>query len=386
MTRKICIVTGTRADFGLLTWLMKEIKNEPSMTLQVIATGMHLSPDFGLTYQEIENSGFNISAKIEMLLSGDTSTSVIKSMGLGLVGFADTYEQLKPDIIVVLGDRFEIFAAATAALIAGIPVAHLHGGEKSEGAFDESLRHSISKMSHLHFVATAEYQKRVIQLGEQPENVFLVGGLGVDAIKHITLLKREEFEESINFKLARKNLLVTFHPVTLDGNCSGQQVSELLAALDDLVDTNLIFTMCNADTGGREINKILEAFVVTHPNSRLYPSLGQLRYLSCMKYVDGIIGNSSSGLTEAPSMGIGTINIGDRQKGRLSASSVINCKPTLESIRDAINRLYDPVFQSSLVNTINPYGNGGAAEKIVQVLKSHRLEGLLKKTFYDLSF
>lgn len=384
MSRKICIITGTRAEFGLLRWLMQEVQNEPNLELQVIATGMHLSPEFGLTYLEVEQAGFEIDAKVEMLLSADTSTAVTKSMGLGLIGFADAYSRLSPDLIVVLGDRFEILAAASAALIAGIPVAHLHGGETTEGAFDEAIRHSITKMSHLHFVAAEDYRRRVIQLGEQPERVFLVGGLGIDAIQRMTLLDRTALETSLNFKLGRKNLLITFHPVTLDAVSSQHQMSELLAALGELTDTNFIFTMPNADTGGRELAAMVDAFVTSHGNAQVYASLGQLRYLSCMRYVDGVIGNSSSGLTEAPSLGVGTINIGDRQKGRLSASSVINCQPSVDSIREALDKLFDPAFRSTLDQTINPYGNGGATKKIVDILSAHSIKNLLKKSFYDI--
>jgi GDP/UDP-N,N'-diacetylbacillosamine 2-epimerase (hydrolysing) len=384
MNCKICIITGTRAEFGLLRWLMQEVQSEPSLELQVIATGMHLSPEFGLTYLEVEHEGFAIDAKVEMLLSADTATAVTKSMGLGLIGFADAYSRLLPDLIVVLGDRFEILAATSAALIAGIPVAHLHGGETTEGAFDEAIRHSITKMSHLHFVAAEDYRRRVIQLGEHPDRVFLVGGLGIDAIKRATLLDRASLEMSLNFKLGCKNLLITFHPVTLDGASSQLQMSELLAALGELTDTNLIFTMPNADTGGRELARMVDAFVSSHGNARVYASLGQLRYLSCMRYVDGVVGNSSSGLTEAPSMGVGTINIGDRQKGRLCAGSVINCQPTFDSIRKALDKLFDPVFRSTLDQTINPYGNGGASKRIVQVLSTHPIKNLLKKSFYDI--
>lgn len=384
MSRKICIITGTRAEFGLLRWLMQAVQNEPNLELQVIATGMHLSPEFGLTYLEVEQAGFEIDAKVEMLLSADTATAVTKSMGLGLIGFADAYSRLSPDLIVVLGDRFEILAAASAALIAGIPVAHLHGGETTEGAFDEAIRHSITKMSHLHFVAAEDYRRRVIQLGEQPERVFLVGGLGIDAIQRIKLLDRTALETSLNFKLGRKNLLITFHPVTLDAISSQHQMSELLAALGELTDTSFIFTMPNADTGGRELAAMVDAFVTSHGNAQAYASLGQLRYLSCMQYVDGVIGNSSSGLTEAPSLGVGTINIGDRQKGRLSASSVINCQPSVDSIREALDKLFDPVFRSTLDQTINPYGNGGASNKIVDILSTHPIKNLLKKSFYDI--
>lgn len=387
MTRKICVVTGTRAEFGLLRWLMQEIQHEPELELQVLATGMHLSPEFGLTYREIEQAGFVINAKVEMLLSADTASAVTKSMGLGLISYADAFDRLAPDLIVVLGDRFEIFAATAAALIAGIPVAHLHGGETTEGAFDEAIRHSITKMSHLHFVAAEEYRRRVIQLGEQPERVFLVGGLGIDAIKRIKLLDRVALEESLGFKFGPRNLLITFHPVTLEGQISsGQQMDELLAALGELDDTHLLFTMPNADTGGRELAAMLNKFAATRQNVRVYASLGQLRYLSCMKYVDAVVGNSSSGLAEAPSMGIATINIGDRQKGRLSASSVINCEPTQQSISEALRTVFDPSFRSTLTSTKNPYGSGGASEKIANIIKNHELKNLLKKSFFNLNF
>lgn len=384
MSRKVCVVTGTRAEFGLLRWLMQDIRETPGLVLQVVATGMHLSPEYGMTYREIEQAGFVIDRKVEMLLSADSATAVTKSVGLGTIGFADAYASLRPDLIVVLGDRFELIAAVTAALIAGIPVAHLHGGETTEGAFDEAIRHSITKMSHLHFVAAADYARRVIQLGEQPERVFLVGGLGVDAIKRMEMLDREALEEALDFRLGKKNLLVTFHPVTLEGESSSGQMKALLEALDELEETHLIFTMPNSDTGGHELAAMLEAFVSNRPHARAYPSLGQLRYLSCMQFIDGVVGNSSSGLAEAPSMGIGTVNIGDRQKGRLSADSVIHCAPDRESIRKALQRLYDPTFRSSFAKTINPYGNGGASRKIVEIIKNHPLDNLLKKSFFDL--
>lgn len=384
MTRKVCVVTGTRAEFGLLRYLMNDIQNAPDLQLQTIATGMHLSPEFGLTYREIEEAGFQIDAKVEMLLSADTAAAITKSMGLGLIGLADAYERLTPDIIVLLGDRFEIFSAAAAALIAGIPIAHLHGGETTEGAFDEAIRHSITKMSHLHFVAAEEYRQRVIQLGESPDRVFNVGGLGIDAIKRITLLSKEELEASLDFTFQERNLLVTFHPATLDSGGSAQQMQELLNALHELKDTGLIFTMPNADTGGRELAQMVDDFVSVHSNSRVYSSLGQLRYLSCMKYVDGVVGNSSSGLAEAPSMGIGTVNIGDRQKGRLAASSVIHCEPTRKMITDAVITLFSPAFKENLRNTLNPYGRGGASQKIVEVLDKHPLEKLMKKHFHNL--
>jgi GDP/UDP-N,N'-diacetylbacillosamine 2-epimerase (hydrolysing) len=384
MSRKVCVITGTRAEYGLLRWVMQGIKDDPELTLQIIATGMHLSPEFGLTYREIEHDGFEIDRKVEMLTSSDTPVGIAKSMGLGVIGFADALNELKPDLIVVLGDRFEIFSAVIAALVACIPVAHLHGGEVTEGAFDEAIRHSITKMSHLHFVAAEEYRQRVIQLGEQPDRVFLVGGLGVDNIKRLKLLDRTELESSLDFKLGQKNLLVTFHPVTLETATAAEQMTELLAALAEFKDTQLIFTMPNADTGGRELIKMVEQFVAQHANVRAWPSLGQLRYLSCVAQVDGVIGNSSSGLLEVPSFGKGTINIGGRQRGRLQATSAINCEPTHRGISAAIEKLYSAEFQANLKQVSNPYGDGGASEKVVKALKSCVLEGLVKKVFHDL--
>ena len=384
MTRKICVITGSRAEYGLLRWLMQGIKDDPSLTLQVIATGMHLSPEFGLTYRQIEQDGFQIDRKVEMLTSSDSPAGIAKSMGLGLIGFADALNDLRPDLIVMLGDRFEIFAAAAAALVARIPVAHLHGGEKTEGAFDEALRHSITKMSHLHFVAAEEYRRRVIQLGEQPERVFLVGGMGIDNIKRVKLLGRAELEASLGFKLGKKNLLITFHPVTLEVASAADQMDELLAALSELGETQLIFTMPNADTDGRLLIKMVEQFVTTHANARAYSSLGQLRYLSCISHVDGVVGNSSSGLIEVPSFKKGTINIGERQRGRLQAASVINCEPTRQSIAISLAKLYSPGFQSTLNQVSNPYGEGGASEKVLEIIRGFSLENIAKKTFHDL--
>jgi GDP/UDP-N,N'-diacetylbacillosamine 2-epimerase (hydrolysing) len=384
MSRKICVITGTRAEYGLLHWVMQGIKDDPELTLQIIVTGMHLSPEFGLTYREIEQDGFHIDRKVEMLTSSDTSVGIAKSMGLGLIGFADALHELRPDMIVVLGDRFEIFAVVSAALVARIPVAHLHGGEATEGAFDEAFRHSITKMSHLHFVAAEEYRQRVIQLGEQPECVFLVGGLGIDNIKRLKLLSRVELEESLGFKLGQKSLLITFHPVTLEAATAEEQMAELLAALVELRDTQLIFTLPNADTDGRTLISMVEQFVAQHANTRAFTSLGQLRYLSCIAHVDGVIGNSSSGLLEVPSFRKGTINVGDRQRGRLQALSVINCKPSRRSITKAIEKLYSADFAASLSAVCNPYGEGGASEKVVETIKHYVIDGIVKKDFYDL--
>jgi len=345
---------------------------------------MHLSPEFGLTYKEIEKE-FTIDKKIEMLLSSDTPIAISKSMGLAQISFAEAYEELKPDLLIVLGDRYEIFAAASAAMIARIPIAHLHGGETTEGAFDEAMRHSITKMSHLHFTGTEEYRRRVIQLGEQPDRVFAVGGMGVENIRRMPLLDKNEFEESINFNLAARNLLVTFHPVTLEETTAEAQFSELLAALDELKDTHLIFTKANSDTAGRVINQMIDDYVsVNSYKAVAFTSLGQLRYLSALQYVDAVVGNSSSGLAEAPSFRIGTINIGDRQKGRIKAVSIIDCDPYQASISQALSRLYSFEFQEILVRAKNPYGEGCPSTQVIETIKRADLKRIVKKKFFDL--
>ena len=383
--RKICVITGSRAEYGVLYWLIKFIEDDPKIELQIIATGMHLSPEFGLTYKEIENDGFSINKKIEMVVSADTPQSISKSTGLGLIGFADAYVDLRPDIIVVLGDRYELLAASTAALFARIPIAHIHGGETTEGAFDEAIRHSITKMAWWHFVAAGEYKKRVIQLGESPQRIFLVGGMGVDGIKKTELLSKPELENAIGYKFGEKNLLVTYHPVTLENETSQSQFNVLLTCLEKLDDTKIIFTLSNSDTQGRIINQMIKSFVEDHPSNTIaFPSMGRLNYLSTLKVVDGVIGNSSSGLAEAPTFKIGTINIGDRQKGRLKAESVIDCEPTKKSINNAIDILYSKDFQIILPAVVNPYGEGNAVEKIMKVLLSSKLPEETKKEFYDL--
>jgi GDP/UDP-N,N'-diacetylbacillosamine 2-epimerase (hydrolysing) len=385
MNRKICVITGTRAEYGLLRWVMQGIQDDADLNLQIIATGMHLSPEFGLTYKDIEADGFEISRKVEMLTSSDTPVGIAKSMGLGMIGFADALNELNPDLMVVLGDRFEIFTAVATGLVARIPVAHLHGGESTEGLIDEAIRHSITKMAHLHFVAAEEYKQRVIQLGEQPESVFLVGGLGIDNIKRLQLLDRKALEVDLGLKFGKKNLIITYHPVTLDVGSAETQMQALLATLANLEDTQLIFTMPNADTDGRTLIKMVEQFASQHVNAHAFTSLGQLRYLSCIAQVDGVVGNSSSGLAEVPSFKKGTINIGDRQSGRLQATSVINCEPNQKSIANAINILYSPSFQRDLSKVRNPYGEGGASEEIVKTIRSITLESLIKKHFYDVS-
>lgn len=382
--RTICVVTGTRADYGLLQWVMDGIRRDPMLRLQVVATGTHLSQAFGMTSREIEADGFTIDRKLDILTADDTPVGVTQSIGQGVIAFAEAYAELKPDIVVLLGDRFEILAAATAALIAGVPVAHLHGVEITEGAFDDAIRHAVTKMSHLHFVAAEPYRRRVIQMGEAPVRVFLTGGLGVDTIRKTRLLDRESLEAALDFKFGRKNLLVTFHPVTLEKNTAPVQMAELLMALDRLEDTTLILTLPNADTGSRELIRMIEDFTASRPHARAFASLGQLRYLSCLALVDGVVGNSSSGLAEAPSFRKGTINIGDRQRGRLKAASIIDCAPDCASILAAIETLYSSTFQASLMNVESPYGDGGASEKIVDVLKHFDLENITMKSFYDL--
>ncbi len=383
--KKICVVTGSRAEYGLLRWVMEGIRNSSVLELQIITTGMHLSPKFGLTVCDIEADGFQVDRKVEMLLSSDTSVGVTKSMGLAMIGFADALAELKPDLLLVLGDRYEIFAAACSAMIARIPIAHLHGGETTQGAFDEAIRHSITKMAHLHFVAAEEYRRRVIQLGERPERVFLVGGLGVDNIVKLKLLDREALEDALNFKFGRKNLLVTYHPVTLEQTTAADQMVDLLAALETLEDTHLIFTMPNADTDGRVLIRLIEDFVARHPHrAKAFTSLGNLRYLSTVAQVDAVVGNSSSGLAEVPTFKKATVNIGDRQRGRLKAASVIDCQPNRDAILAGLNRIEAIEFMTQLERTVNPYGTGGASEAIVRILEHQSFTYLLKKPFYDL--
>ncbi|AXH13460.1 UDP-N-acetylglucosamine 2-epimerase [Halarcobacter bivalviorum] len=383
---KICIVTGTRAEYGLLYWLMKEIEADKDLELQVIVTGMHLSSEFGLTFKEIEQE-FKIDRKIEMLLSSDTHIGICKSMGLAQISFAEAYGELKPNLVVVLGDRYEIFSAVSSAMISNIPIAHIHGGETTEGLIDESIRHSITKMSQLHFTSIEEYRKRVVQLGEDPSRVFTVGGLGIENIKRLKLLSREEFEKSIDFNLNKKNILVTFHPVTLEKATAKKQFQELLFAIDELEETNIIFTKANSDTDGRVINQMIDEYVSKNSEKAVcFTSLGQLRYLSALQYIDAVVGNSSSGLLEAPSFKIGTINIGDRQKGRISSESVINCKETKEEINKAFKQLYSKEFKKLLEKVQNPYGDGCSSQKIVKILKSIKYDNLLKKSFYDIGF
>ena len=382
--RKICVVTSTRAEYGLLYWLLKEIEADSELKLQLIVTGMHLSPEFGLTYKEIEKE-FKIDKKIEILSGSHTSLDICAEMARVYEKFASALAELKPDILVLLGDRYEIFGVAGVASIMQIPMAHIHGGETTQGAFDEAFRHSITKMSHIHFAATNEYANRIIQLGEDPSRVFNVGGPGIENIKKLNLLNKDEFEKSIKFKLAKKNILITFHPVTLENSSAREQFNELLNALDELEETNFIFTKANSDTDGEVINKMIDEYVSENPQKAVaFASLGQLRYLSAIKFVDIVLGNSSSALLEVPSFKKATINIGDRQKGRARASSVIDVRPVKEEILAAIKRAYSKEFEQTLKDTINPYDGGNPSKKMVKILKEIKLDGILKKKFYDI--
>lgn len=381
--RKICVVTSTRAEYGLLYWLLKEIVADSELKLQIIVTGMHLSPEFGLTYKEIEKE-FKIDKKIEILSSSHTSLDICAEMARVYEKFAPALAELKPDILVLLGDRYEIFGVAGVASIMQIPIAHIHGGETTQGAFDEAFRHSITKMSHIHFAATNEYANRIIQLGEEPSRVFNVGGPGIENIKKLNLLNKDEFEKSIKFKLAKKNILITFHPATLENSSAREQFNELLNALDELEETNFIFTKANSDTDGDMINKMIDEYVSENSQKAVaFASLGQLRYLSAIKFVDIVLGNSSSGLSEVPSFKKATINIGDRQKGRTKASSVIDISPVKEEILVAIKKAYSKEFEQILKDTTNPYDGGNPSKKMVKILKEIELEGILKKKFYD---
>ena len=384
--RKICVVTGTRAEYGLLSRLMGMIKNSSLTQLQIIATNMHLSSKYGNTYQEIEKDGFTIDKKIPILEEGkDDANATLKSMAKALAGFADAYDELKPDMVVVLGDRYEILAAATAALIERIPIAHVHGGEITEGAYDDAIRHSITKMSHLHFASTEEYRKRIIQLGEQPDTVWYVGAIGVENIKKLPLMGKEEIEESINFKLDENTILVTYHPVTLGYHTAEQDIKEFIDALVERKDLRVIFTMPNSDTGAQAMVDAINAFVANNSDRAVaYKSLGVIRYLSVMRQVAAVVGNSSSGLVEVPSFGIPTLNIGDRQKGRIAAESVYNCKSDKDSILAGLEMILSPDFQQKAKRASNPNDNEGTAQEIFDVVSAYPLDQLKQKHFYDL--
>ena len=384
--RKICVITGTRAEFGLLRPLIELIANDKELQLQLIATGMHLSSEFGYTLNEITEAGFMVDKKVECLLSSDSSIGVSKTIALAISGFADALAELTPDLVVVLGDRTEILGAVIATAMANIPIAHLYGGETTEGAYDEAIRHSITKFSHLHFTSTEAYRKRVIQLGEHPDTVFNVGAIGLDAIKKLPLLDKASFEQAIGFKLKERNILITYHPVTLEKEAPIETFENVLTALDELTDTALIFTHANSDKNGRIINKMITEYVSSHKDKAVeFKSLGQLRYLSALQFVDFVIGNSSSGMTEVPAFYIPTINIGDRQKGRINCESVINSNNSLEDIKKSITFALDKTFREKIQQQELLYGNGTAAEKILQIIKEHNHISI-KKSFYNIDF
>lgn len=383
--RKICIVTGTRAEYGLLYWLMKEIADDNELHLQIIATGMHLSPEFGLTYEQVETDGFTIDAKVEMLLSSDTTVGISKSIGLGVIGFADALERLKPNILVLLGDRFEILAAAQAAMVARIPIAHIHGGETTEGAFDEQIRHAITKFAQWHFVAAEPYRQRVIQLGESPDRVFNFGSPGLDHLQYMNWLNRPALEQSLDLELRSPLFLVTYHPVTLDKQSPSIPMRELLMALDSFPNATVILTYPNADTGGRILIEEIERWVSQNQHrAKGFVSLGQQRYLSLMGEADVIIGNSSSGLTEAPALKKATVNVGDRQKGRLKAKSVIDTPERSQDIVKGIYQALSKEFQSMLPSVESLYGKGNVSQQIKEKLKFVPLQ--TQKTFFDIRY
>lgn len=383
--RQICIFTGTRAEYGIMSRLFKLINDDPELQLQIIATNMHLSPEFGLTYKEIEADGFKIDKKVEMLLSSDTANGTVKSMGLATIGFADALEDLKPDIAVILGDRYEMLAAAQACLIYKVPVAHLYGGEVTEGAYDDCIRHAITKLSHIHFTSTEEYRRHIIQMGEQPNHVFYVGALGVDNIMKEQIMSRSVLEESLNFKLGDKTMQVTFHPVTMEDNTAELQILQLLKVLEQYPDYRIIFTYPNSDGGGRIIRQHIDDFVNANKDRCLaLASLGKRRYYSMLSNITVVIGNSSSGLVEVPSFGIPTLNIGDRQKGRAQGSTIVNCIPTYEGIMTGLEKALSYEFQTQCKSKDNPYYKPNTLENIFFQLKNFPIDGLIEKHFYEL--
>lgn len=385
--KRIGIMTGTRAEYGLLKPLMQEINKDNDLELYLIVSGMHLSPEFGMTYQEIEEDGFEINAKVEMLLSSDSPAGISKSIGLGVIGFADEFQRADLDMLILLGDRYEALSAAICAMVMRIPIAHLHGGELTEGAIDEGIRHSITKMSYLHFTSTEQYRNRVIQLGENPERVFYVGALGVENIKKINLMTKEELERSIHFEIDENTVIVTYHPVTLENNTVEEQFLNLLEVLDRNPKIRMIFTKANADTNGRIVNELIDKYAAQNSERACaFVSLGQKRYLSALKYCRIVIGNSSSGIIEAPSFGKPIINIGDRQKGRICADSVINCGYTQQEIQQAMETALTEEFENKARNCRNPYEKENTAANIISVIKDYLLNDKikLKKGFYDI--
>lgn len=384
MKKKILVITGSRAEYGLLRPLLKFLKSDYLIDLKIIATGSHLSVDHGLTYREIEADGFDICHKVEILASDDSPVGAASAFGRAVSGIGPAVNTIKPDLVVVLGDRFEILAAVCAVSMLGIPIAHIHGGEITNGSKDDSLRHAITKLSHIHFVSAEPYRQRVIQMGECPDRVFTVGGLGVDVISTTELLSRAELEEVIGYKFLEQNLLVTFHPDTLKYDENERQVYALLDALSRFPNVGMIFTKANADAGGRLVNDFIEDFVNSMSNAVIFDSLGSKNYLSCMALVDGLVGNSSSAILEAPTFKKPAVNIGDRQNGRLMSTSIINCTVEAEDIYLAIETLFSNEFQIRAKTAVNPYGESGASLRICALIQDLKLNNLLIKHFYDL--
>lgn len=384
--KKICVVTATRAEYGLLKPLMLRLRDSEDFELQVLVTGAHLSPEFGLTYGFIEEDGFSIDEKVEMLLSSDTATGIVKSMGVGMIGYSDAFTRLSPDAVIILGDRYEMLSVASSATIFNIPIIHLHGGEITEGAYDDAIRHAITKISALHFTSTDEYRQRVIQMGENPFNVHNVGAIGLDNINTLSLLTRDQLEENLGIQFNRYNYQVTFHPETLSHISSEEQFEVLLSAINKQEDSYFVFTKANADTDGRIINQMIDKFVAKNPQkASSYNSLGSLRFLSVVKICDAIVGNSSSGIIEAPSLLTATINIGDRQKGRTQAKSILNCSINKTEILNCFEKVRNTDFQESILATVNPYGNGGTSEKIINILEAIDFNKLRTKEFYNIN-
>lgn len=387
MVKRICVITGTRAEYGLLKPLIMKMIDDKEIDFKLVVTGMHMSTEFGLTYKLIEEDDIVIDEKIEILLSSDSHVATSKAMGLAIISFSEYINRTKPDMVIVLGDRYEILAASISAMVANVPIAHIHGGEITEGAQDDAFRHCITKLSYLHFTSTESYRKRVMQLGEDPNRVFNVGAIGIENIKELKLLSQEEIEKSINFVLNKKFALVTFHPVTLEQGLAEIQITELLGALEEFDDMKFIITKANSDNEGRKINRKIDEFISKNPEKYIgFVSMGQLKYLSAMKYCSMVIGNSSSGIIEAPSFNIPTINIGDRQKGRLQAKTVINCDPIKSDIIKAIKRGLSKEFKDKISKIENPYGDGDTSNKILhEIKKALSKEIELKKTFYDIN-
>lgn len=386
MKNTICVVTGSRSEYGLLRWLMQDIKDDPNLALQLIVTGSHLSKNFGNTQNEIEDDGFFINKKIKTLSSSDNEVGILRSVANGLYSFPNAIKSLNPKLVIILGDRYEIMPVAISTLILGVPLAHIHGGELTMGSYDDAIRHSITKMANLHFVSTKSYLKRIVQMGEDPKTVFLVGGLGQDNLKRLELLDRHELEKEIDFQFGKKSLLVTFHAETISNLNVENQINSLLDALKTLDGINLLFTMPNADHGNKIIFKKIRNFVKYNNNSTVITSMGQLHYLSAMKHVNGLVGNSSSGIIEAPSLKKGTVNVGRRQEGRVQAKSIINTDFETKNIIKAIRKLFSKKFQDGLSSVINPYGNGGASRKILKIINTLNYNSLKGKNFNDIQF